>query len=66
MNGIELLQELQKIDPDLSFRFIPAANKEYIEDLKINNPEMEENIIYKPLWLNELRTTIHSLLSNNN
>jgi DNA-binding response OmpR family regulator len=65
MNGIELSQELKNIDPDLLFRFITAASKEYIEDLQINNPNLEKNIIYKPLWLNEIRTTIHSLLYNN-
>ena len=64
MNGIELSQELQNIDPTLLYRFITAASKEYIENLKTNNPNIEKIIIYKPLWLNELRTTIHSLLSN--
>jgi DNA-binding response OmpR family regulator len=65
MNGIELSQEMQKIDPNLSYRFITAANKEYIESIEANNPDIKENIIYKPLWLNEIRTTIHSLLYNN-
>ena len=65
MNGIELSQEMQKIDPNLSYRFITAANKEYIENLKLNNPDIKKNIIYKPLWLNEIRVTIHSLLYNN-
>ena len=65
MNGVVLSQELQNIDPTLLYRFITAANKEYIETLKTNSPDIENNIIYKPLWLNELRTTIHSLLSNN-
>ena len=65
MNGVELSQELQNIDPNLSFRFITAASKEYVENLKIENPGIEENIIYKPLWLNEIRTTIHSLLFDN-
>jgi DNA-binding response OmpR family regulator len=64
MNGVELFHELQNIDPNLLYRFITAANKEYIDNIKINNIDIEENIIYKPLWLNELRTTIHSLLSN--
>ena len=63
MNGIELSQELQDIDPDLYFKFITAANKEYIDDLKANNLNIEKDIIYKPLWLNEIRITIHSLLS---
>ncbi|HZL21835.1 MAG TPA: response regulator [Nitrososphaeraceae archaeon] len=62
MNGVELYKELQNIDPNLSYRFITAANKEYIETLKTNNPDLEKNIIYKPLWLNEIRTTIHSLV----
>ena len=64
MNGVELSQELQNIDPNLLFSFITAANKEYIETLKTNNPDIENIIIYKPLWLNELRTTVHSFLSN--
>ena len=62
MNGVELFHELQNIDPNLFYRFITAANKEYIDNITINNIGIEENIIYKPLWLNELRTTIHSLL----
>jgi DNA-binding response OmpR family regulator len=62
MNGVELFNELQNIDPNLLYRFITAANKEYIDNIKTNNIDIEENIIYKPIWLNELRTTIHSLL----
>ena len=64
MNGVELSQESQNIDPTLLYRFITAANKEYIENLKTNNPNIEKSIIYKQFWLNELRTTIHSLLYN--
>ena len=62
MNGVKISQELQNIDPDLLFRFITAANKEYIENLKIENPGIQENITYNPLWLNEIRIMIHSLL----
>jgi DNA-binding response OmpR family regulator len=65
MNGMVLSQKLQNIDPTLLYRFITAANKEYIEILKTNHPDIEKSIIYKPLWLNELRTTVHSLLSDN-
>ena len=65
MNGIELSQEMQKIDPNLSYRFITATNKEYIESIEANNSDIKENIIYKPLWLNEIRVTINSLLYNN-
>jgi DNA-binding response OmpR family regulator len=64
MNGVELSQELQNIDPNLFYRFITAASQEYIDNLKLNNPDLEKNIIYKTLWLNEIRTTIHSLLYN--
>jgi DNA-binding response OmpR family regulator len=65
MNGVELSQKLQNIDPTLLFCFITATNKEYIDNIKIKNIGIEENIIYKPLWLNEIRTTIHSLLYDN-
>jgi CheY-like chemotaxis protein len=34
MNGVELSQELQKIDPNLLFRYITAANKEYVDNIK--------------------------------
>ena len=64
MNGIVLSHKLQNIDPNLLFRFITAANKEYIEHLKKNNPDIEKIVIYKPIWLNELRTKVHSLLFN--
>jgi len=64
MNGIQLSQELQNIDPNLFYRFITAANKEYVENIKANNPGIEKIVIYKPFWLNELRTTVNSLLSN--
>ena len=62
MNGIILSQKLKNIDPTLLFRFI-TAHKEYIERLKKNNPDIEKIVIYKPIWLNELRTKVHSLLS---
>ena len=61
MNGMVLSQKLKKIDPALLFCFI-TANKEYLERLKKNNPDIEKIVIYKPIWLNELRTKVHSLL----
>jgi len=63
MSGIILFQKLKNIDPTLLFRFI-TAHKEYIERLKKNKPDIEKIVIYKPIWLNELRTKIHSLLSD--
>jgi DNA-binding response OmpR family regulator len=64
MNGMKLSKKLKNIDPTLLFRFITAANKEYVEHLKRNNPDIEKIVIYKPIWLNELRSNVHSLLSN--
>ena len=63
MNGMVLSQKLKKIDPTLLFCFI-TANKEYLERLKKNNPDIEKIVIYKPIWLNELRSKVHSLLYN--
>ena len=42
MNGVELSQELQNVDPDLSFKFITAASKEYIENLETYHPDIEK------------------------
>ena len=64
INGLELSQKLKNIDSTLLFRFITAANKEFIEHLKRNNPDIEKIVIYKPIWLNELRSKVHSLLYN--
>ena len=65
MNGMKLSKKLKDIDPTLLFRFITATNKEYIERLKKNNPDIEKIVIYKPIWLNELRTKfIHFYLTN--
>jgi hypothetical protein len=45
MNGLVLSQKFKNIDPNLLFRFITAANKEYIEPLKKNNPDIEKSVI---------------------
>jgi DNA-binding response OmpR family regulator len=63
IDGIVLSQKLQNIDPTLLFGFI-TANEEDIEHLKKNNPDIERIVIYKSIWLNELRIKIHLLLSN--
>jgi DNA-binding response OmpR family regulator len=55
MSGIILSEKLKNIEPTLLFRFI-TAHKEYIERLKKNQPDIEKIVIYKPIWLNELRT----------
>lgn len=63
INGMLLYQKLKNIDSDLLFCFI-TANKEYIEHLKKNNPDIEKIVIYKPIHLSELREKIHLLLAN--
>ncbi|MDX1371558.1 MAG: response regulator [Nitrososphaeraceae archaeon] len=63
MGGMKLSKKLKNIDPTLFLIFITDANEEYIEHLKRDNPEVEKIIIYKPIWLNELRSIVHSLLS---
>ena len=63
MNGMILYQKLKNIDPTLLFCFI-TANKEYIEYLKKNIPDIEKIVIYKPILLSELRRKIHLLLAN--
>jgi DNA-binding response OmpR family regulator len=64
MNSIILSQKFKNIDPTLLFCFITTTNKEYIEHLKRNIPDIEKIVIYKSIWLNELRSKVHSLLSN--
>jgi DNA-binding response OmpR family regulator len=61
MNGMILYQKLKNIDPNLLFCFI-TANKEYIELLKKNIPDIEKIVIYKPILLSELRSKINLLL----
>ena len=63
INGILLYQKFKNIDPNLLFCFI-TANKECIENIKKNNPDIEKIVIYKPILLSKLRDKIHILLAN--
>jgi DNA-binding response OmpR family regulator len=63
MNGLILSQKLKNKDPALLFCFM-TAHKEFMEHIQRYNLDIEKIIIYKPIWLNELRTKVHSLLSN--
>ena len=63
LNGLILSQKLKNIDPALLFCFI-TGNKEFIEHIKRYNLDVDNIIIYKPIWLNELRIKVNSLLSN--
>ena len=63
LNGLILSQKLKNIDPALLFCFI-TGNKEFIEHIKRYNLDIDNIIIYKPIWLNELRIKVNSLLSN--
>jgi DNA-binding response OmpR family regulator len=61
MNSIILSQKFKNIDPTLLFCFI-TKNKEFIEHIKRYNLDIEKIVIYKPIWLNELRTKVYTLL----
>ncbi|HEU5460658.1 MAG TPA: response regulator [Nitrososphaeraceae archaeon] len=63
MNGLILSEKLKNIDPALLLCFI-TENKEFIEHIKRYNLDIENIVIYKPIWLNELRTKVQSLLSH--
>ena len=63
MNGIILSHKLKNIDPTLLCCFI-TENKKFIEHIKRNNLDIEKIVIHKSIWLNELRTKVHSLLFN--
>ena len=63
MNGMLLYEKLHTIDPNLLFCFI-TANREYVEHLKKNNPDIEKIVIYKPILLSELRNKVYVLLAN--
>ena len=63
LNGLILSQKLKDIDPTLLFCFI-TGNKEFIEHIKRYNLDIDNIIIYKPIWLNELRVKVNSLISN--
>ena len=65
MTGMLLYKKLQNIDPNLLFCFI-TANKEYIEHLKKSIADINKIVIYKPILLSELRSTVNSLLSEKN
>ncbi len=64
MNGMLLYEKLHTIDPNLLFCFI-TANREYVEHLKKNNPDIEKIVIYKPILLSKLRDKLHFLLLAN-
>jgi len=63
MNGMILSHKLKNIDPTLLCCFI-TTNKKFIEHLKRNNLDIKKIVIHKSIWLNELRTKVHSLLFN--
>jgi DNA-binding response OmpR family regulator len=65
MSGMLLYQKLRNIDPNLLFCFI-TANKEYIQHIKKNIPEIDRIVIYKPIFLSDLRSKVNLLLSQKN
>ncbi len=65
MSGMLLYQKLRNIDPNLLFCFI-TANKEYIQHIKKNIPEIDRIVIYKPIFLSDIRSKVNLLLSQKN
>jgi DNA-binding response OmpR family regulator len=65
MSGMLLYQKLRNIDPNLLFCFI-TANKEYIQHIKKNIPNIDNIVIYKPIFLSDLRNKLNLLLSQKN
>ena len=62
MSGMLLYQKLRNIDPNLLFCFI-TADKEYILHIKTNIPEIDKIVIYKPIFLSDLRSKVNLLFS---
>ena len=65
MSGMLLYQTLRNIDPNLLVCFI-IANKEYIQQIKTNIPEIDKIVIYKPIFLSDLKSKVNLLLLQKN
>ena len=65
MFGMLLYSKLRNTDPNLLFCFI-TTNKEYIQHIKTNIPQIDKIVIYKPIFLSNLRSKVNLLLSQKN
>lgn len=62
MNGIKLLQKLKEIDHNVII-CLTTADKTFIQESKEDKVGFEENIIYKPILLRDLKNKVNSLIS---
>jgi hypothetical protein len=64
MNSIVLSQKSKNIDLLYYLDLLSLQIKRIHEHLKKNNPDIEKIVIYKLIWLNELRSKFHLLLAS--
>ena len=62
MNGRDLAQRLQQINPDLKCLFMSGYTADVIAHHGVLDPDM--NFIHKPFSLHDLMVKIHSVLHN--
>ena len=61
MNGITLYHALKKIDEEVSICFI-TADISYLEHIKGKIPNIEKFVIYKPIFLKNLKEKVEALV----
>ncbi|MDF2738614.1 MAG: putative signal transduction response regulator, receiver domain protein [Nitrososphaeraceae archaeon] len=61
MNGIILYHALKKIDEEVSICLI-TADISYLEQLKRTIPNIEKFVIYKPIFLKNLKEKVEALI----
>ncbi len=61
MNGITLYHTLKKIDEEVSVCFI-TADISYLEQIKGKIPNIEKFVIYKPIFLKNLKEKVEALV----
>jgi DNA-binding response OmpR family regulator len=60
-DGITMFQALKKIDDEVSICLI-TADTSYLEQLKEKNPNIEKYVIYKPIFLKNLKEKVEALV----
>jgi two-component system response regulator VicR len=61
MDGITLYHALKKIDEEVSICFI-TADISYLEHIKGRIPNIEKFVIYKPIFLKNLKEKVEALV----
>ena len=60
-DGITMFQALKKIDDEVSICLI-TADTSYLEQLKEKIPNIEKYVIYKPIFLKNLKEKVEALV----